>query len=140
MSKSVTALLLAILIDNSKIPNEALEFEVQDHLPELEGSGYDGARLIDVLNMVCGLLFSEDYIDYHSDINRMGRVIALDGSMDEFAGTLVRRWEPGRYMHYDSVDTHVVGMMIRALSGEKMIDLLNEHVIKPMRFEHSGFS
>lgn len=139
MSKSVTALLLAILIDKRKIPENALEYQIRDHVPDLAGSGYDGASLRNVLNMASGVSFNEDYMDYHSDINRMGRVLGVGGSMDEFASTLHSRWPPGRYMHYVSVDTHVIGMMIRALTGEKMIDLLGEHLIRPMALEHDGF-
>lgn len=139
MAKSVTSLLLAILIDRGHIPEEALEAEVQTHVPLLAGSAYDGVRLIHVLTMSSGVLFNEDYLDYHSDINRMGRIIGVGGSMDAFAATLKRRWAPGRYCHYVSVDTHVIGMMIRALTGEKMIDLLNTHVFGPMDLEHPGF-
>ncbi|WP_460275200.1 serine hydrolase domain-containing protein [Celeribacter sp. ULVN23_4] len=139
MSKSVTALLLGILIDKGMIPADILEAEVQEHLPALKGSGYDGVRLLDVLTMSSGVRFNEDYVDYHSDINRMGRIIGVGGSMDDFAATLTRQWPPGTYMHYVTVDTHVIGMMIRALTGQKMIDLLNTHVIRPMGVEHSGF-
>nr|WP_321507123.1 serine hydrolase [uncultured Celeribacter sp.] len=139
MSKSVTALLLGILIDKGIIDEEVLDQEVQTHVPLLTGSGYDGVRLFEVLTMSSGVLFNEDYVDYHSDINRMGRIIGVGGSMDDFAATLERQWPPGHYMHYVTVDTHVIGMVIRALTGEAMIDLLNRHVMIPMGFEHAGF-
>lgn len=139
MSKSVVALLLGILIDKGMIPEDVLDAEVQDHLPALKGSGYDGVRLIDVLTMSSGVLFNEDYVDYHSDINRMGRIIGVGGSMDAFAATLTRQWQPGTYMHYVTVDTHVIGMMIRALAGQSMMELLNTYVMRPMGFEHPGY-
>jgi len=139
MSKSVLSVLLGVLIDRGDIPEEALQYQLSDHLPSLKGSGYDGVTLQNALNMSSGVAFNEDYIDYHSDINRLGRVIGVGGSIDAFAATLGREWEPGTYSHYVSVDTHVIGMMIRALTGREMLDLLSEHVIDPMGFERPGF-
>ncbi|MEM9714982.1 MAG: serine hydrolase [Pseudomonadota bacterium] len=139
MSKSVMSILLGVLIDRGDIPIEALEYKVSDHVPSLKGTGYDGVTLLNVLNMASGVAFNEDYMDYHSDINKLGRVIGVGGSLDAFAAGLDRKWAPGTYNHYVSVDTHVIGMMIRALTGQPMVDLLNRHVIEPMGFEHPGF-
>ncbi|KMW57866.1 6-aminohexanoate-dimer hydrolase [Candidatus Rhodobacter oscarellae] len=139
MNKSVLSILLGALIDKGLIAPEALEHSVSDHVPGLQGSGYDGVTLRQVLNMTSGVAFNEDYMDYHSDINRLGRVIGVGGSIDGFAATLGRRWQPGTYSHYVSVDTHVIGMTIRALTGARMMDLLSEHIIHPIGFEHPGF-
>lgn len=139
MSKSLLSILLGVLIDRGDISEEALGYVVSDHVPSLKGSGYDDVTLENVLQMSSGVAFNEDYIDYHSDINRLGRVIGVGGSIDAFAATLDREWAPGTYSHYVSVDTHVLGMMIRSLTDRPMLDMLNEHVIEPMGFEHSGF-
>lgn len=139
MSKSITSMLLGALIDKGIIPADALDYQLVDHLPALKGSGYDGASLRHVLHMSSGVAFNEDYLDYHSDINRLGRVIGTGGSTDEFAATLTREWAPGTYMRYVSVDTHVLGMMIRALAGRPMIELLSDHLFTPMGLEYPGF-
>jgi CubicO group peptidase (beta-lactamase class C family) len=134
MAKSVVSLLLGALIDKDLIPMSALDDKIVDHVPTLKGSGYDGPTLRNILQMSSGVAFNEDYLDYHSDINRMGRVLAIGGSMDEFAGSLGKRWEPGTYMHYVSVDTHVIGMVIRAITGVDINTLTIEHI-----FAHLGF-
>lgn len=135
MAKSVVSLLLGALIDKGLIDAAALNQQVAEHVPMLKGTGYDGATLTNVLQMSSGVMFNEDYLDYHSDINRMGRMLAMGGSMDEFAASLGKRWEAGTYMHYVSVDTHVIGMVIRALTGSEIGDLTIEHIFNPLGLE-----
>tara|TARA_R110002124_G_scaffold9271_2_gene47627 strand:+ start:2843 stop:4048 length:1206 start_codon:yes stop_codon:yes gene_type:complete len=138
MAKSVVSLLLGALMDKGLVPSDALEYQLAEYVPSLRGSGYDGATLRNVLQMSSGVRFNEDYLDYHSDINRMGRLLAIGGSMDDFAAALGKRWEPGTYMHYVSVDTHVIGMMIRALTGAEIGALTIEHIFSPMGLEHDA--
>lgn len=139
MSKSVTSLLLGALMDKGLVPSNVLEYELSQYVPSLKGSAYEGVTTLQVLQMSSGVAFNEDYLDYHSDINRMGRILGVGGSMDAFAGTLKRQWLPGTFMHYVSVDTHVIGMMMRALTGSAMSDLLQEHILGPLGLEFKGY-
>ncbi len=136
MAKSVISLLLGALMDKGLVPKDALDYQLVDHLPALKGSGYDGATLQNVLQMTSGVAFNEDYLDYHSDINRMGRLLAVGGSMDAFAASLGTARTPNEYMSYVSVDTHVIGMMIRALTGQEIGPLTIEHIFRPLGLEH----
>ena len=135
MSKSITAVLLGVLIDRGLIAKECLDYTISDYLPALRNTGYDGVTLGQVMMMTSGVRFNEDYHDYHSDINRMGRVLAVHGSMDDFVATLGRQYEAGRYFHYVSINTHVIGMMIRALCKQPIADLLLEYVLRPLHLE-----
>ena len=56
--------------------------------PSLKGSAYEGATLRQVAMMSSGVEFNEDYLDFNSDINKMGRALALGGSLDEFSAAL----------------------------------------------------
>ena len=96
MSKSFLSALTGILLEKGKVPS--LDIKVTETVPELKGTAYEGVTLLNLLNMSSGVAFNEDYLDYDSDINRMGRVLALGGSMDEFAASLnERKYEPGTY-------------------------------------------
>jgi CubicO group peptidase (beta-lactamase class C family) len=139
MAKSVVSLLLGALIDKGLIDITALDDKIVDHVPSLRGSGYDGPTLRNILQMSSGVAFNEDYLNYHSDINRMGRVLAIGGSMDAFAASLGKRWDAGTYMHYVSVDTHVIGMVIRAITGLDISTLTIDHIFKPLGFEHDPY-
>ncbi len=47
-----------------------MDQHVDEYLPNLKGSGYEGVRIKDVLQMASGVRFNEDYGDFFSDINR----------------------------------------------------------------------
>ncbi|MEM8753651.1 MAG: serine hydrolase, partial [Pseudomonadota bacterium] len=56
--------------------------------------------------------------DYDSDINRMGRELALGGSLDAFSADLTETaGAPGEAWRYVSIDTHALGMALRGATG-----------------------
>lgn len=138
VAKSWLSLLLGQLLDDGSLPG--LDVAVLDYAPELAGSAYDGATLRHALMMRSGIEFDEDYLDYDSDINRMGRVIALGGTLDGFAASLTaRRDDPGESFQYTSIDTHVVGQVIRAATGRDVASLLSDRLIAPMGLESDPY-
>lgn len=117
-----------------------LDTPLADVVPMLAGSAYDGATIRDVLTMSSGVAFNEDYLDFNSDINRMGRVLALGGSMDGFAaGLKARAADPGSRWHYVSIDTHVIGMVIRAATGQDIPELMSSRLLEPMGLEAAPY-
>jgi len=138
VAKSYLSALVGILLDEGAIAS--LDNPVTQYAPSLEGTAYDGATLRNVLNMSSGVTFDEDYLDKNSDINRMGRVIALGGELDDFTTSLQDSFtEPGRQWQYVSIDTHVIGMVVRGATGRSVSELLSEKVIAPMGLEHAPY-
>lgn len=138
MAKSALSLLLGTLVADGTIPD--LDAPVTQYAPLLRGSAYDGATIRDVLRMSSGVRFNEDYMDFWSDINRMGRVLALGGSMDGFAaGLTARRGAPGSDWQYVSIDTHVIGMVIRAATGRSIPDLMQERLFQPLGLDRAPY-
>ena len=90
--------------------------------------------------MSSGVTFDEDYLDKSSDINRMGREIALGGSLDDFAASLKDSFaQPGKQMQYVSIDTHVIGMVVRGATGRSVTDLISEKIVSPLGFEKQPY-
>lgn len=138
VSKSYLSALIGILLDEGAIAS--LDNPVTQYAPALEGTAYDGATIRNVLNMASGVTFNEDYLDYDSDINRMGRVVALGGTLDDFTTDLKARFaEPGAEWKYVSIDTHVLGMVARGATGRSIPDLLSEKIIAPMGLEYEPY-
>lgn len=138
VAKSFLSALFGVVLAEGKIAS--LDDAVTKYAPSLIGSGYDGASIHDVLTMSSGVGFNEDYLDFWSDINRMGRVLALGGSMDGFAADMKdRAAEPGSRMHYVSIDTHVLGMVIRGATGEDIPELLERHILAPLGMEKAPY-
>ncbi len=138
VSKSYLSALLGVLIARGEI--STIDERVTHYVPALKGSAYNKATIKDVLQMSSGVRFNEDYLDQSSDINRMGRVLALGRSMDGFTQGLIEQdAEPGARWQYVSIDTHVIGMVIRGATGRSIPDLLSEHIIGPMGVERAPY-
>ena len=117
VAKSFLSALVGILIDEGAIGS--LDDPVTKYAPELRGSAYDGTRLRDVLNMASGVTFDEDYLDFNSDINRMGRVLALwdDGRICRRSDRDVRGARPDLAICLDRHACHRHGRARRHRSG-----------------------
>jgi CubicO group peptidase (beta-lactamase class C family) len=138
VAKSYLSALVGILLAEGSITS--LEDRVTKYVPALKGGAYDGATLKNVLQMTSGVTFDEDYLDQNSDINRMGRVLALGGEMDSFAADLTETFAaPGAGWKYVSIDTHIIGMVVRGATGQSIADLLSEKIIAPMGLEQSPY-
>jgi CubicO group peptidase (beta-lactamase class C family) len=131
LGKSFISALAGVVVAEGAIAS--LDDPVTDYVPRLAGGAYDGATVRNVLQMSTGVTFDEDYLDYHSDINRMGRVLALGGLMDDFAAGLTETFTaPGTDWQYVSIDTHVLGMVIRGATGRSVVDLMGEKITGPL--------
>lgn len=138
VAKSYLSALFGILLAEGAI--DLLDDPVVKYAPKLDGTAYDGATIRNVLNMASGVTFNEDYFDPSSDINRMGRVVALGGELDDFAASLQDTFAtPGEVWQYVSIDTHVIGMVIRGATGRSVTDLLTEKIIQPLGLEYDGY-
>jgi len=138
MAKSLLSAAIGVAVREKKITN--LDAQIVDFVPSLKQSAYNGVTIKNVLQMASGVYFNEDYLDYNSDINRMGRVLALGGSMDEFAASLKNRdWEPGSRTHYVSIDTHVLGMVLRATTGQSADEYVAKKILEPMKLEANPY-
>lgn len=113
---------------------------VDKYVPALEDSAYKGVTIRNVLNMSSGVKFDENYLDFWSDIKKMGRVLAIGGSMDEFSADVKERErEQGVARQYISIDTHVLSMVLRAATGKRLIQYVGEKIVAPIGFERAPY-
>ena len=134
MAKSFLSALMGVVLQDGSIAS--IDDPVTKYAATFIGTAYDGTTIRNVLNMSSGVTFDEDYLDKSSDINRMGRVLALGGTMDGFAAGLTETFAaPGVTWKYVSIDTHVLSMVIRGATGRSIPDLMTEKIIGPMGLE-----
>lgn len=112
---------------------------MDEYLPDLKGSGYEGVKIKDVLQMASGVKFNEDYGDFNSDINRWSRSFAWGASQAKFAATWKREVAPGTQCHYVSINTQVLGMIIVKATGKSLTQYLEEKIWKKIGMEYSGY-
>ena len=137
MVKSFVSALVGIALAEGAF--ESIEDPITRYVPKLKGSGYDGVRIKDILQMSSGVKFNEDYGDFHSDINRFGRLLAMGGSLDDFAASLEREVEPGTRHHYVSIDTQVLGMLLVRTTGQSLTRYMEEKLWHPLGMEYPGY-
>ncbi len=129
MSKSYVSAMFGIAIEEGYI--KSIDQTVDDYLPELKGSGYDGIKIKDVLQMSSGVKFDETYSNPKSDINKFWKGFVFGGSLDKFASTLTNEKPPGTYNYYVSFNTHVLGMIIVEATGRSLTEYMQEKNLEP---------
>ncbi len=137
VAKSFVSALIGIAVEEGYIKD--IEDPVTAYVPQLTGTGYDNVAIKDVLEMSSGVRFDETYADFFSDINRMGRVIALNKSLDSFVASLENEREPGTFNHYVSMDTQALGMVLREATGRDISSYLEEKIWKKTGMESDAY-
>lgn len=137
MSKSVISALFGIALSEGDI--KSLDQKVEEYLPDFVGTGYDGVTLKNLLQMSSGVRFNEDYGDFNSDINVMGRYFALGMPMREFAKRLIRENTPGTVNHYVSIDTQVLGMILVEATGKSISAYMKEKLWDSIKAENDAY-
>lgn len=132
VSKSLVGVVAGALVDRSVLDPTRL---VTDYVPELAGSGYDGALVRDVLDMRSGVRFSEDYLDPHSEVSLLDQAVgwapatpAGPRTLKDFLVRTVADGPHGGAFRYRSCETNALGWVCESASGRPFGDLASELV------------
>ncbi len=137
VAKSFISALIGIAVAEGHI--ESVEQPITDYVPELDVSAYDRVRIKDVLQMSSGAGWNEDYADPNSDVMKMGRIMAIGGSLDEFVMTVNPDREPGSFNQYNSADTQALGMLLTRATGRSITDYMQEKLWEPLGMSNKGY-
>ncbi|MEL6665435.1 MAG: serine hydrolase [Pseudomonadota bacterium] len=136
VSKGMASFLIGVALEEGAI--ESVDDFVTKYAPELIETAYDGVTLRQVLEMSSGVRWSEDYGRLDSDL--VQSVVAMRlGSLDEFTASVPRENEPGTYNRYASVDTHVLGMVLRGATGKPYKDYFEEKLWSRLGAEDDAY-
>lgn len=128
MAKSISTTLVGAAIQDGLIGS--VEEPLVRYLPELEGSAYDGVSIRDLLQMTSGVHWDDTHTDSTSERRHMLELqIAQEpSSILSYMATLPRVAEPGTLWNYSTGETHVIGALLRAATGEWLSDYLSEKI------------
>ncbi len=143
VSKSLVGVVAGALSDRGLLDVEA---PVVDYVPELSGTGYDGATVRHLLDMRSGISFSEDYLDPHAEVRLLEQAIGwaprtrpdVPDSLYGFLATLGRAREHGGAFEYRSCETDVLGWVCERAGRRRMAALLTELVWTPIGAEFAA--
>ncbi|MGC1678878.1 MAG: serine hydrolase [Candidatus Binataceae bacterium] len=138
VAKSFTSTLVGLALADGKI--KSLDDPITKYLPELKGSGYDGVPIKDILEMSSGVKFTEDYGDRNSDVQILWdkTMTKQSETLDEYAKTLRRTEKPGAKFVYRSIDTGVLGLLVKRVTGMPMATMLSDRIWKPLGMEQDA--
>lgn len=135
VAKSFTSTLVGLALSDGKI--KSIDEPVTNYLPELKGSGYNGVPIKDILEMSSGVKFDEDYGKGASDVMIMWRKTMDEESetLAAYAKSLGRAEASGKKFVYRSVDTAVLGMLVKRVTGQSLADMLSRRIWQPLGME-----
>lgn len=130
VTKSILSALIGICVDKGMITS--IKAPVTDYAPQLADTAFAKASIEQVLMMSSGVYFDEDYMRFWSDVNRLGRRIAFGLPLDAYIQSRRKtRFLPGQSRHYSSLDTYVVGMVLRGASQGNLAELMRDALFEP---------
>jgi CubicO group peptidase (beta-lactamase class C family) len=142
VSKSLVGCVAGVLAEKGTLDPSA---PVTHHVPEVRGSGYDGATVRDLLDMRTGVAFREKYDDPDAEVRVMERSMGwrpiLPGDpvgIYAYLATLGSAGVHGGPFTYRSADTDMLGWVCERAAGTRMCELLSTLLWVPMRAEHDA--
>ncbi len=119
MTKSVLAHLVGRAVRNGAL---ALSDAVTGHVPELAGTGYDGATVLDVLTMTSGVDWVEDHRDPDSLASRLLVCFATGADSRDLLGSVRPGARPGNRWSYCTADSQVLDWVRERATGLSYAD------------------
>ena len=143
--KSFFGTLGEVLVAEGKIDENA---KVTQYVPELKDSAFGDATVRQVMDMRTGLQYSEKYADPKAEIwdhVRAGGVLprppnyAGPKTFYEFLQTVKKEGEHGGAFAYKTVNSDVLGWIIRRATGQSVGQVLSERIWSRMGMEQDAY-
>jgi CubicO group peptidase (beta-lactamase class C family) len=133
MAKTITAMLIGLAASDGAI--RSIDDEVATYVAGLAGTEYGKTPIRALLHMSSGVDFKQSD-NGQDDVARLGR--DLVGGKDPVAAVAqfnTRVAPPGTRFHYASVETEILGLILRAATGKRVADYLSERIWQPIGTE-----
>lgn len=128
MAKTITAMLIGIAVSEGKI--KSIDDPVSTYVPGLANAEYGKTSIRDLLHMSSGVAFSETY-DGQDDIARLSRDLFGEPGKDPVASVAqfdTRAAPPGTKWHYASIETEILGLVLRSATAVPVADYLHGRI------------
>src|SRR2546427_473544 len=132
MAKTIVAMLVGVALAEGRI--QSLDDRAEKYVTELKGTLYGETPIRHLLTMSSGVRFTEVYSG-SDDVATLARLSVL-GESDGGAATVMpfrtRDRPPGERFSYSSAETQVLGLVLRAATGQLLAVYLSEKIWQPM--------
>lgn len=146
VSKSFTGTIAAILVAEGLLdPSKP----ATHYIPELKGSGYEGATVRQVMDMTTAIQYSENYDDPDAEIwaySASGNVFRPSDYVGpqnyyEYLCTVkkIPGKEHGGEFGYKTINTELLGWIVSRVTGKSVAELVSERIWKPLGAHYDGY-
>jgi CubicO group peptidase (beta-lactamase class C family) len=115
---------------------------VTDLVPEVAGSGYDGATVRHLLDMTAAIDFVEDYahfVAYDAACGWHPPIAGRPGTVLEFLRTIgPAGWAHGERWHYATPNTDLLGLVVERVAGRPLAEVIAEKLWRPLGAERDA--
>ncbi len=142
VTKSVTSALVGIARDEGKI--DSVQDPIENYIPELEGTDWQGATIKNLLQMESGLYWDEEHplLAFNTQVQQW-KVMFLDFltggrlgmTRNEYLKSMNRVAPPGEQFLYNSGDTQVLAWLIENVYEASYAEVLSDKIWKPLGME-----
>lgn len=132
MAKSITSIAIGIALQEGRI--RSLDDNAAVYAPELAGSAYGETPIRALLRMGSGIEFSERY-DGNDDLSKYVSRQFRDGTISALRSFSTRDAPAGQRFRYASVETIVLGLVVRGATGQGLSAYVAERLWQPMGAE-----
>jgi CubicO group peptidase (beta-lactamase class C family) len=140
MTKSLTSILVGLALEQGKI--RSIDDRIETYLPELQGGGYEGATIRQILQMRSGVSYEERYDFENPGTAASNHISALVKNVSRFADparTIARAHGPGEEFEYKTLDTAVLGWLLERVTDGNVAAYMAQHLWEPLGAEYDGF-
>ncbi|MBB6522217.1 serine hydrolase domain-containing protein [Pseudoteredinibacter isoporae] len=135
MAKSIASTLVGVAIQEGAI--SSLDDLLVNYLPELEGGAYADVSVRQLLLMSSGAEWNEDHTNPESH-RRAVLELQIQQNPDaicRYMSGLKKLFPAGDHWNYSTGETHIVGALLRAATGQWLADYLQEKLWHPLGME-----
>ena len=140
VSKSVTSAVAGVLVGRGEL---AVSARVEEIVPELGGTSFEGATVQDLLDMRAGTRFDESYDNPEADVRTYERVYLWRPDNGQprpadalgYFATLTNDGPHGGPFRYRSILTDVLAWVIERAAGARLHQLIASQLWQPMGAE-----
>ena len=145
VTKSFVATLAGILIAEGRLDERAT---VGSYVPELKPSAFGDATIRQLLDMVTGLDYSEDYADANSPVWSLGRAAGFlpippgytrPSTAYTYLVSLGKAGAHGDHFVYKTPNTDTLGWVLRRVTGQPLSELLRDRIHSKLGAEQDAY-
>lgn len=139
MAKSINAVMVGLAVKEGLIGS--VTDQVTKYLPELKGTGYDGASIRDLMEMRSGIAWDENFFSpgTPSYDAHVASWVEERARYTDAALITKREHKPGTYNRYNSLDAAVAGWVVERATGMPVSKYLSTRLWKPAGMQADAF-